>query len=202
MADGEDPGVATDRVDRHLVGCEACRAFAVGLEAISATARQSTLERMGDPAPGLTARIVTRLTRERLVGSPAPATVARAPRPMSIWRIGLVALAVGQLLAALPALAGSGNANALHANHDLGAVELALSACFLLAAVRPWRAAGFVPLLAAVVAFLALVAVADVASGRIAASSELPHLVDALGLAMLIAVARRDPAPVVRAGMA
>lgn len=121
---------------------------------------------------------------------------------MSIWRIGLVALAIGQLAAAVPALAGASDTVALHASHDLGAVELALSACFLLAAFRPRRAGGFVPVLGAVVACLALVAVADVATGRIAATSELPHLVDALGLVMLVAVARRQTAPTLTPGIA
>jgi len=205
MADGEDPAVAAHRLDRHLLACEPCRAFFAGLPSISLDEGRTDLASVGEPPPDLPARIVARLERERLAG---PAAASSGPdrtaarQPVSIWRIGLVALGIGQFLAALPALAGRMNADVLHANHDLAAIELALSACFVLAAFRPRQAAGFVPLLAAVVGFLSLVAIADVAAGRIAATSELPHLVDALALVMLVAVARRHPGPVVRAGVA
>ncbi len=205
MADGEDPGVAAHHLDRHLLTCAPCRAFSASLPSINLDEGHTGLASVGEPASDLPARIVARLERERLVGSTAASSgpgVAAVRPPVSIWRIGLVALGIGQLLAALPALAGRMNADVLHANHDLAAIELALSACFVLAAIRPRQAAGFVPLVAAVVGFLSLVAIADVATGRIAATSELPHLVDALALVMLIAVARRHPAPVVRAGVA
>ena len=202
--------MAAHHLDRHLLACEPCRAFFATLPSISLNEGRTRLAGVGEPPPDLPARIVARLERERLVGSPAASSAAAssaaasagARPPVSIWRIGLVALGIGQLLAALPALAGRMNADVLHANHDLAAIELALSACFVLAAIRPRQAAGFVPLVAAVVGFLSLVAIADVAAGRIAATSELPHLVDVLALVMLVAVARRHPAPVVRAGVA
>ncbi len=186
------------------MACEGCRAYSAALERIAA---QPLLdhERPADQVPELTAGIVARLDRERLGGRPASTmrpTLAPSRAPVSIWRIGLVALAIGQLLAALPALVGSISADALHANHDLAAVELALGACFLLAALRPRQAAGFIPLLAAVVACLAIVAIADVGAGRIAATSELPHLVDVIGLVMLVAVARQHPTAATRAQLA
>lgn len=198
MADGEELGVAPDLVDRHLVACDACGRFRA---ALNLTAPDQLIDRPDAPA-GLTTHIVGRLRREGLIGSPAPRSL-RLPRGSgSIWRVGLVALAVGQLFAAVSALVGRGDTATLHASHDLGAVELALGASFLLAAFRPHRAAGFVPVLGAVVVCLTLVAVIDVTTGGIPAPSEVPHLVDALALLMLVAVARRHPAPTLRAGVA
>lgn len=200
-ADEEASAVGADAVDRHLRDCAACEAFARRLRAVGSAAPDAWAAAVGQqrtPSADLTAGVVARLGRERLIGEPRDRP---ARPPISIWQMALAALGIGQCLAALPVLVATTNADALHANHDLGAVELALGACFLLAALRPRRAAGFVPLLAAVVACLTAVAIADVGGGHIAASSELPHLVDVLGLVLLVAVARRRPAPVLRPGL-
>ncbi len=198
MVDGEEFGVAPDLVDRHLVACDSCGRFRA---ALSTTAPDRLMDRLDAPS-GLTARIVWRLRREGLVGWSAPRSLRSTHGSGGIWRVGLVAFAVGQLLAAGSALLGRGDTATLHASHDLGAVELALGASFLLAAFRPHLAAGFVPVLGAVVVCLTLVAVVDVTTGGIPASSEVPHLVDALALLMLAAVARRHPAPALLAGVA
>jgi predicted anti-sigma-YlaC factor YlaD len=68
---------------------------------------------------------------------------------------------------------------------EVGSFDMALAVGFLFAAWRPVRAWGLLPLVAALVACLALTSVIDLTEGKAAAFSESVHLLDVLGLWLL-----------------
>lgn len=92
-------------------------------------------------------------------------------------RLLLAVTALVQLALSLPALVLGEQASAgLHVAREIGATEVALAVGVLAAAWRPWRAAGMLPVVAALAVGLAGTTLIDVAGGEAFALHEVPHL--------------------------
>jgi predicted anti-sigma-YlaC factor YlaD len=184
--DGEAPGLADAAVEGHLARCPACRAW----EAAAADATRIVRVAPADRVPDLSAGILAAAPELR------PPLLARWLA--SPWRVGLVGVALVQVAVVVSALA-SGDAGATaHVTHELYAIDLALAAGFLAAAARPARAWGMLPLVAAVVTCLLVTAGVDLLDGDVAATGEVNHLLEVMGLGFLWQLARRRPASAAR----
>ena len=102
----------------------------------------------------------------------------------------MVAAGVGLL--ALPALILGEAEASEHVAHELGALNLALAGAFLLAALRPERAAGLLPMFGVLVVLLAVTAGDDLARGFTSWRHESPHAVVLAGFVLLICLARME----------
>ena len=174
--DGEalPPGFDDAAVDAHLVTCAACAAFAGG----AAAQHRALRVRAADPVPDLTGPILA-------------AVAPVAPRPVREWvRYALLAVAATQLVLALPALVLGDDPDAsIHVARELGSFDIALAVGLLWAAWQPRRAAGLLPMVAALAGAMALTAVLDVVGGDAPAGGEAHHLLDLAGLVLLWALA-------------
>ncbi len=181
--DGEDADVAESVVAVHLAGCAACRSFAAESEALHRALRL----RSAEAVPDLTAPILASIDEERV-------RVGDSRR--SALRMALVAVGVVQLLAALPALVLGDDAGLpVHAARHIGSFDAALAVGFLIAAWRPARIAGLLPVLAVLVACLLVGAAVDVVTGQAPAGGETLHLVVLVGLAAAWFLARMSAPP-------
>jgi len=170
--DGEELGVPAATVAAHVAGCAACRAFRT--EALALRRRVGV---SAAPAvPDLTSRVMFTLAREQ--SEPAAARQG--------LRLGLAVIGLVQLGLSLPALLfGSDAGIPVHQARHLGSFGVALAVGLLVAAWRPHRIAGLLPLATALVICLVGSAIADVATGHAAFTSELTHIVEILGLVSL-----------------
>jgi predicted anti-sigma-YlaC factor YlaD len=101
-------------------------------------------------------------------------------------RVGLAVVALVQIGVALPALLLGDDAGLpVHTARHLGSFAVALGVGFLVAAWRPSRIAGLLPVAAALVACLVVTSAFDVAVGRAAPTGELSHATELVGLAAL-----------------
>ncbi|HEY6428286.1 MAG TPA: zf-HC2 domain-containing protein [Acidimicrobiales bacterium] len=170
--DGEEPGVPPSTLEQHLAGCAGCRAF----RADALTLRRQVGVRPAPPVPDLTSRVMFALAREE--SEPAASRQG--------LRLGLAVIALVQLGLSLPALLlGSDAGIPVHQARHLGSFGVALAVGLLVAAWRPHRIAGLLPLATALVICIVGSAIADVVTGYSTATSELPHIVEVLGLLSL-----------------
>jgi predicted anti-sigma-YlaC factor YlaD len=113
--------------------------------------------------------------------------------------LALVVVAGGVGLLALPALVFGRAEAAAHVAHELGALNLALAGALLLAAIRPARAAGLLPVFGVVVVLLLVTAGDDLARGFTSWRHESAHALMIVGFVLLVCLARlesgRRPAP-------
>lgn len=180
LADDEDPGVQAAALDEHLGGCAACRAWSEAVQAASPLAEVTV-----EPGPHVLASVLASVTAER-----GALEEYRARRALAPWRVGLAAVAVIQPLVVLPSLVGGQWLGHAHDARELGSWHLALAVGFLVAACRPARAWGMLPLVAALVASLLVTAAVDMANGHVELANELAHAVDVVGLGCLWALSR------------
>lgn len=182
--DDEDPSV-----DEHLASCVACQAWRADAVAL---AHQLDLH-LADPVPDRSAAILAVLAADLAAEEKESRDEALLP-----WRVGLVALGVVQLLLAVPALVAGEEAGAgVHVAREMGSFDVALAVGFLVAAWRPARAWGMVPLVAVLAGCLAVTSGVDIFEGRATLAGETLHLTHLLGLVMLWALAHayRRPLP-------
>ncbi len=136
--------------------------------------------RPAEPVPDLVASVLAR---------------AAVPTPgRGEWvRYALGVVAATNLLLGLPALLlGSGSDEVpVHVARHLGAFVVAISLGLLYCAWRPHRAAGLLPVAAALVTAMVAGAVADVAGGDRPAIAEVVHLFELAGLVLLWLLAGR-----------
>jgi predicted anti-sigma-YlaC factor YlaD len=177
--DGEEPGAPEAVVDRHLGGCAACRAWSAQLTAGAGALRLTPVE----PVPDLTAPILAAAAARRRARTPGPA------------RVALLLVGLAQVVVALPSLLGDADGASVHMAREHGAWELALAIGLVVAAVRPARTTGLVPVLAVLTTALVVSTGVDVASGHTTAMAESGHLLPLMGLAMLVLLRRWTPAP-------
>jgi predicted anti-sigma-YlaC factor YlaD len=158
LADSEDPGISRETIEAHLRNCARCRAF---------------LDRVEMPDLG------------HLVA--ASATDAHLLRPLhaSPIRLGLVAVAVAQLALAMPSLFTTAEHHAIHVSREVGACYFGLAVGFLFAAIRPLRAVGLLPFVAALAGALIVTAAVDISQGHAPAVVELGHLLEVVGTVLL-----------------
>ncbi len=186
--DGEAHAVDARVVASHLASCAACRSFERQATALHRSTRLSP----APPVPDLTARVLD-----------AIAGVEGSPAPTGALRVGLAIVALVQIGLAAPALLlGEDAGLPVHTARHLGSFAVALGVGFLFAAWRPSRVAGVFPIAAALVACLVATSFVDVASGRAAATGELTHTTELVGLAALWLLSRTDAPWRLRGGAA
>jgi predicted anti-sigma-YlaC factor YlaD len=177
--DGEDLPSAGPALEAHLRTCHDCRDF----EAASTAVHRRLRLRPAEPVPDLSASIVAALgpTDDGRIGG---------------LRAGLAAVAMVQILIALPALILGDDAGLpTHTARHLGSFAVALGIGFLVAAWRPERVGGVLPLTAALVFCLLLTTSIDVTASRANALSELGgHATELVGLGLLWLLARETGA--------
>lgn len=177
--DGEDTGIDDAALAWHLAHCEACRAFESEAIGLTRAVRVAATE----AAPDLTPTIMAAINEQR---------VGRASRfdPQAL-RIGLITLAVVQMMLALPVLLFGRDAGApIHLAREIGSFDFALAVGFFFVGWRPARAYGMLPLVAAVVLCLSVTTAVDLVRGTATLLNESAHLLDVLGLAAVWEMAR------------
>lgn len=184
--DGEDPGLDDGVLRAHLDSCADCRAFVGEAERLHRLVRLS-------PAPE-----VPDLGDAVLVAIGSSAASTRRPlsdiRPL---RVMLAAIALVQLVVALPALVlGSDAGLPVHSARHIGSFEVALAVGLLFAAWRPSRISGMFPFVAALATCLVVSSFLDVAEGRTTFAPEAHHLLALAGLLVMWLVGRSDDRPV------
>ena len=180
--DGEDAGVDDASLAWHLAHCEACRAFESEAIGLTRAVRVAATE----VAPDLTPTIMAAINLER---------VGRKSRfdPQAL-RIGLITLAVVQMLLAMPVLLFGSDAGApIHLAREIGSFDFALAVGFFFVGWRPARAYGMLPLVAAVVLCLSVTTAVDLVRGTATLLNESAHLLDVMGLAAVWEMARSAP---------
>ncbi len=169
--DGEDAGVPDAVLDAHVETCLGCRAWLDGAAAVSRRLRL----RVTEPPPDLAPAVVER------VGDPA--VVSRPSRPLARVALGLTALL--QLALSVPTLLTGQEDAGVHVARELGVMDIALAIGVLAAAWRPWRAAGMLPVVAALAVGLSATTIIDVLGGQVPALAEVPHLLALVEAALL-----------------
>jgi predicted anti-sigma-YlaC factor YlaD len=182
--DGEDAGFDTATLAWHLASCEPCRRFESEAIALTRAVRVASTE----TAPDLSPTIMAAINRER--------TAASRRFGPSALRAGLVALALVQIVLAIPVLfLGRDMGAPVHVAREVGSFDFALAVGFLFVAWRPIRAYGMLPLVAALVGCLGITTAVDLAHGTATLLGELAHLLDLMGLASVWELARLDNPP-------
>jgi predicted anti-sigma-YlaC factor YlaD len=180
--DGEAPGLDEPTVYAHLAGCADCRAFARDIEALHRRVRLAPAPAI----PDLTPSILTAIGEESRVDAEPDTNLA--------LRWIQVAISVALIAVAVPALVLGNDAGLpVHAARHIGSFEFALGIGFLYAAWKPTRIPGLLPVAAALVVCLLVSSFLDVASGSTRALSEVQHVLDFAGLAVLWLLARTAP---------
>jgi predicted anti-sigma-YlaC factor YlaD len=179
--DGEDAGFDAAALAWHLASCEPCRRFESEAIHLTRAVRVASTE----TAPDLAPTIMAAINRERAAETRRFDTQA--------LRAGLIALAVVQVVLALPVLLLGRDAGApVHVAREVGSFDFALAVGFLFVGWRPARAYGMLPLVAALVACLGITTAVDLARGTATVLGESAHLLDLMGLASVWELARAD----------
>jgi predicted anti-sigma-YlaC factor YlaD len=183
--DGEDPGLPAGEVDAHLAGCADCRAWVEAAGALAAVVERAPRGEVGlDPA------LLAALT--------APPDEARTGLLSTLeWRVLLGLVALAQLVVAWPGVLLHDGHASVHLAHELTAWDMGLAAGFLVAALRPARAWGMLPLAAVLVACMVVTSGVDTWSGHALLGRELVHALEVVGLGIVWILARRAPRPAV-----
>lgn len=177
--DGEDAGVDDATLAWHLASCDPCRRYESEAIALSRAVRVVSAE----ATPDLSPTIMAAINAER-------AGASRRFDPQAL-RAGLIALAVVQMVLALPVLLFGREAGAsVHIAREIGSFDFALAVGFLFVGWRPVRAYGMLPLVAALVACLGVTTAIDLVRETATAINESAHLLDLLGLAAVWELAR------------
>jgi predicted anti-sigma-YlaC factor YlaD len=180
--DGELGAEEARLLDRHLHRCSDCRHWRETAYELTRRVRLSAVTDAPAPDPGLA----------------AAATAARyeqaGPREVWLARVGLVLLAMGQIVITIPALIfGTDHDAPIHVAHEMGSFDLAIAAGFLVAAWNPRRAKGMRALVGVAAVLLFVTAVIDLAAARTTLLDEAPHLLTIAGWLLLEVLARRAP---------
>jgi len=173
--DGEATELEHHAALAHVRRCTECAMWLEEATDVTRAVRLSSAEEV----PDLTAAI--------LVASPAIRPVAADVLPIA--RIGLALVAFAQLLIGQESLLDAGGI-AAHLSRETGVWEVALAIGFATAAWRPRRAAGLVPLVAALAFGLIITSTIDAADGAVAVLSEGHHLIALLGFGLLVVSTR------------
>ena len=188
LLDGEDPGLSDEERRKHLATCAGCREFAAAAQQLHRSARVIPAE----PVPDLSAAIMRSIDAEPM---PAPTRTRQEAAPIDertrFLRISLAVIALIQLGMSVPALVLGDDAGLpTHVARHLGSFSLALGVGLLVVALRPDRAAGVLPVVAAVVVCLLGSSAIDIISGRAVPGAEVSHAPELVGLVAVWLLAR------------
>jgi predicted anti-sigma-YlaC factor YlaD len=185
--DGEPLPLSAPIVDTHLVSCVTCQAWLDGAERVTRTVRVQPVS-----VPDLTARILARLQADGTVAT-LPAEAGLSARAAQGWvarmRWALGALAVVQLMLAVPALLGEAGHDA-HSGREVAALEIAISVGLLVAAFYPEYARVFAPVALTLVICFAAISTLDTIEGAVTAPRVAIHLLTVAQAAVVWWVAR------------
>jgi len=182
--DGEEAGIDDATLAWHLASCEACRRFESEAIAVGRAVRVVATE----ATPDLTPTIMAAINAERV-------SKARRLDPQAL-RAGLIALAVVQMLLALPVLLlGRDSGAPVHIAREVGSFDFALAVGFFFVGWRPARAYGMLPLVAALVGCLTIATGVDLVRGTASLLNESAHLLDLMGLAAVWGLSRAERYP-------
>lgn len=177
LADGEASPVGGDDLRAHLDGCARCTAFASATDDLARRVRVTAAEDVPDLTAGILAAVDTPdVARER----------ARVGQLRGL--LGLVG--VLQLVLAVPAILALDSV-ATHVTREVGIFEAALAVGFLVAAWRPARVAGLLPVAAVAALLVTLTSVGDLVAGTTTPLQETAHLLEVVGTGLLWALDRR-----------
>ena len=181
--DGEQSGEPAGPLAEHLAGCRPCRQWQRAAETLTTRVRRVPSQ----DGPDRTAEILAAVLADQ---APRPSRIRR--RFLFQVRAGLAAVTAGQFAVFIfPALIlGHAGGAPVHASHELGAFELAVTVGFVVAAFRPSLARGILPLVAVASGTLIILAVVDSAMGYTTLSNETPHLVTLAGALLVFLMAR------------
>ncbi|HEX5616544.1 MAG TPA: zf-HC2 domain-containing protein [Acidimicrobiia bacterium] len=184
--DGEERSGEWERAEAHLLGCASCAHY----EAAARDLRRATRVVRSDVVPDLTGAILAAVGPSRSVTADA-AERAETTRPL---RVALGAIALLQVVLALPALVGSEpDANATHLARHLGAFDVALAVGFLVVALRPARfLAGALPVAVAAVVGMLGATLVDLGSGA-GGATEMAHVTEVAGVCAMWLLGRTAP---------
>jgi predicted anti-sigma-YlaC factor YlaD len=186
--DGEDAGIDDATLAWHLASCEGCRRFESEAIAVTRAVRVASAEAPPDLAPQIMAAINAERTSKSRAG-------VRRLDPQAL-RGGLIALAVVQMLLALPVLLlGRDSGAPVHIAREVGSFDFALAVGFFFAGWRPGRAHGMLPLVVALVGCLTIATGVDLARGTATLLNESAHLLDLFGLAAVWGLSRAERYP-------
>lgn len=175
--DGEGLPVPREELAQHLGGCPACRAFQASAQALQ---RRTRVQAAPD-VPDLTGRVLAAVR----VDPPQPASATQG------LRLGVAVLGLLQLGLSMPALLlGTDAGLPVHTARHLGSFGVALAVGLLVAAWRPERIAGLLPLATALVVCLLASSILDMTTGHASTGGEVSHAVEVLGLVGLWLLAR------------
>lgn len=174
--DGEATPAESALVRTHLEDCAECRDWSRAAWSIGARAARAPL---GTP-PDLSAAVLAART----------APPSRTPTDVLLARTTLVSLGLVHLWWTL----ASGLGDAGHPGRDVGAFDIALGLAVLAVAAQPWRAAGMLPMLAALSVLLVGLGVSDLVGGRTTLAQEALHLLVPVELVVVTWLRRRTSA--------
>lgn len=178
--DGEATGVAAARLDSHLVGCPACAAWLAQAEQLTRAVRLQPVR-----VPDLTTDVLAAVSADPRASGAA----AAAPhRHRTVLRVALALAAAVQIALALPALAGAD----LHLSREVASFEVAVAVGFAVAAWRPERARGLVPVAAVLAVALAVTSAVDMVSAQTVPGYEVGHLAAMVQAGLLWTLARQE----------
>ena len=184
--DGEETGIDDATLAWHLATCEACRRFEVEAISVGRTVRMAT---GGLTPPDLAPTIMAAINADR--------SARKAPRfdPQAL-RAGLISVAVVQMLLALPVfLLGRGSGAPIHIAREVGSFDFAVAVGFFFVGLRPARAYGMLPLVAALVGCMSLATGVDIVRGTATLVGESAHLLDLMGLVAVSGLSRAEGQP-------
>jgi predicted anti-sigma-YlaC factor YlaD len=185
--DGEDPGVPADQLDAHVADCPDCRSWAGAADALAPLAATADIDEPLPLDPALLAAVMSADAAGEPTRRPLVSTVE--------WRILLAVIGLTQLVLSWPGVFLHEGHASIHLSHELTAWDMGLAVGFLLVAWRPARAWGMLPLVAVLVAAMAVTSGVDLASGHALLGREAVHGLEIAGLGCLWALARRAPRP-------
>ena len=172
-ADAEPVEIPNTVIDWHLRGCDSCRAYASALDGMPA---------MLEPAPAAVD------VSDRIV-----AAAGRVDRG-GVWgafRLALFAVAIGEIVLALPDLLGDAPQGDVHLARHLGAFQAAFAVGLIVVALRPAKARAMVPQTLALAVAMIGAAIADIVGGRTPAFGETQHFLEICGLFLVWCFATR-----------
>lgn len=185
--DGEAMPLRADEVDEHLAGCATCRAWLAGAEQVTRAVRVQAVE-----VPDLTTRIMTALYAEKVL--PIDARRPARTNPVKALRWSLAALALLQLVMAVPTLFGAVG-QGIHAGRETAAFDIALSVGLLVVASYPEYARVFTPVVLTLVVGLASASAVDMPYGLVSTERVATHLITVAQLWVLWLLSRHSRRP-------